>query len=293
MSIFNLPHDIFPGSTLKAGEVIIHDYSAEKGSFKGKSILHTNAVSLVISGKKTMHFAERTLHIDNSSFHFLSAGNCLASMNLSPHEVFRSILIFFDNAVLTSFYLKYATLIDKVKAKQKRKQESYISFQKDTFIYNYIESLKLLLDNDAEISREIKSLKLEELMLYLLNKDPLTFLSFHQAKSAGLEDLQIKKVIETNITNNINVEELAFLCNMSLSTFKRRFTKVYGTSPNKWIFQRRMEIARDLLLHYHEKPSEIYHKVGYENHSSFTQSFKQTFGMTPKDFQMQQLNVHQ
>ena len=95
--------------------------------------------------------------------------------------------------------------------------------------------------------------------------------------------------METNITNNISIEDLAFLCNTSLSTFKRRFLKLYGTSPSKWILQRRMEIAKDLLLHHHEKPSEVYHKVGYENHSSFTQSFKQTFGLTPKDFQLQRI----
>jgi len=52
-----------------------------------------------------------------------------------------------------------------------------------------------------------------------------------------------------------------------------------------------MEIARDLLRHYDQKPSEVYYKVGYENHSSFTQSFRQAFGITPKEFQAQQMNV--
>jgi AraC-like DNA-binding protein len=40
-----------------------------------------------------------------------------------------------------------------------------------------------------------------------------------------------------------------------------------------------------LLLRGHEKPSDVYYKVGYENHSSFTQSFKQVYGVTPKEFQ--------
>jgi YesN/AraC family two-component response regulator len=53
-----------------------------------------------------------------------------------------------------------------------------------------------------------------------------------------------------------------------------------------------MEIAKNLLQHHNEKPSEIYYKVGYENHSSFTQTFKQTFGLTPKEFQLKELNLH-
>jgi len=79
------------------------------------------------------------------------------------------------------------------------------------------------------------------------------------------------------------------MCNMSLSTFKRRFARLYGTSPNKWLLQKRMEQAAS-LLHQQEKPSQIYHKVGYENHSSFTQSFKQVYGVTPREFQ-QKVNV--
>lgn len=97
--------------------------------------------------------------------------------------------------------------------------------------------------------------------------------------------------METNIVSNVSVEELAFLCNISLSGFKRHFLRIYGTSPSKWILQRRMEIARELLQHYHGKPSEVYHKVGYANHSSFTKSFKQMFGVTPKEFQAEKLDV--
>jgi AraC-like DNA-binding protein len=91
----------------------------------------------------------------------------------------------------------------------------------------------------------------------------------------------------------LSVEELAFLCNTSLSTFKRRFQKIYGTSPNKWILQKRMELAKHLLEHHHEKPGDIYYKIGYENHSSFSQSFKQVYGVTPRDFQSAYLNVQQ
>jgi len=102
-----------------------------------------------------------------------------------------------------------------------------------------------------------------------------------------LDDFEIRKAVESNITSNISMEELAFLCNVSLSTFKRRFARIYGTSPSKWILLRRMEIAKEMLRNNREKPGNIFHKVGYENHSSFTKSFKQTFGLTPQDFQNQ------
>ncbi|MDP4262832.1 MAG: AraC family transcriptional regulator [Bacteroidota bacterium] len=291
MNIFNLPDDIVPAKKGKRESIIIYPYAARVGSFKGKSILHTNAISLVISGEKTMHFASKTVHIKNDEIHFLSAGNCLASLSFSGKEIFRSILVFFDNKTLSDFYVKYATRIAKIKSRHKITSEPFVSFRKDPFILNFITSLELMFQRSQKLSMEMRVLKFEELMLYLFEKYPGVILSFQASERKDLNDLEIRKVVESNITNSLSVEELAFLCNTSLSTFKRRFVKIYGTSPNKWILQKRMELARHLLQHYHEKPGEVCHKVGYENHSSFSQSFKHTYGVTPRDFQLGHLNV--
>ncbi len=291
MPVHNLPQDIFSNKKEAEDSLIFHNYSASVGSFKGKSILHKNAISLVISGEKTMHFANTTVNIKDNEFHFLSAGNCLASVTLSKKDVFRSILVFFDNKVLTEFYLKHSRTIDRLKKIRKIESEGYVSFPKDKFIYNYIDSLILLFQSDSKISMEMKMLKFEELMLYLLEKHPYKVLSFQSSQGKDFDDLEIRKAVEANVTNPISLEELAFLCNISLSTFKRRFQKIYGSAPSKWMLQRKMEIARDLLQHYNEKPSEVYRKIGYENHSSFAQSFKQMYGVSPKEFQLQRMTV--
>ena len=287
MKIHNLPNDLFSPSKSADEDIIVHYYKGVVGTYKGRSILHRNAISLVIEGEKTMRFAEKTVHVNDNEFHFLSSGNCLASMDLSPKKSFSSVMIFFTNKVLVDFFVKYEKRIRDAK-KTKAATEPYISIAKDDFIRNYINSL-ILLGNEA--SGDMKRLKFEELMLHVLSVHPKKFLSFQIKEHHQLEDLQIRQAIENNVASGITVEELAFLCNMSLSTFKRKFQKLYNTSPNKYILQRRMEIAKDLLLYNREKPSEVYHQVGYENHSSFSESFKNVFGLTPKDFQAQHLNL--
>jgi AraC-like DNA-binding protein len=193
--------------------------------------------------------------------------------------------------VLTDFYLKHSKTIDLLKKKIKSKSEGYVSFQKDKFVYNFIDSLLLLFEANVRLSAEMKLLKFEELMLYLLEKYPHKVLSFQSTQFKDFDDLEIRKAVEANVANPISLEELAFLCNTSLSTFKRRFQKIYGTSPSKWMLQRKMEMAKNLLQYHNEKPSEVYHKIGYENHSSFAQSFKQIYGVTPREFQSQQVTV--
>jgi AraC family transcriptional regulator, exoenzyme S synthesis regulatory protein ExsA len=284
-AIFNLPNDIFPANQNKGERIIFHSYTAPAGTFSGKSLLSQNAISLVISGEKTMHFAEKRVQINDREFHFLSSGNCLVTMKLNESVPFRSFLIFFDNSVLTDFYLKHQKKITGITGNQTITPELYLAFKKDGFILNFIDSLNLLFQSKASISLEMKLLKFEELMLYLLETYPRKLISFQPSTRSELNDFEIKKAVESNITSPVSVEELAFLCNLSVSTFKRRFTKIFQTSPNKWILQKRMELAKELLQHHREKPGEIFYKLGYQNHSSFTKTFKQTYGITPQDFQ--------
>jgi len=91
--------------------------------------------------------------------------------------------------------------------------------------------------------------------------------------------------IESNQLNKLSLKELAFLCNMSVSTFKREFEKHYTESPVKWFQNKRLEYARHLLNNTKKSPSEIYFEVGYENLSSFIQAYKLKYGTTPKHHQ--------
>jgi len=291
MDIINLPQDILPGDGIISESIIFHDYcSSPPGPFKGKGVLHKNAISLVISGEKTMHFAEKTVYARDTELHFLSAGNCVVSMNLATETPFRSILLFFDTGVLTNFFIKHANRVDKIKDTKKISPVTYLSFTKDPFIRNFIDSLHLLLQSKEQLSIEMRLLKLEELWLYLLEKHSTRLLSFQPASNKHGDDLVVRKVVETNVTNNVSIAEMAFLCHMSLSTFKRWFIRLYGKPPNEWLLQERMKLAKELLQYHHEKPSQVYDKVGYESHSSFSQAFRKIFGKTPSEFQLEYLN---
>jgi AraC family transcriptional regulator, exoenzyme S synthesis regulatory protein ExsA len=290
--IIHLPGDTHDDARINEEQIIMEDYTAQPGSIgREKAILGKNAISLVIQGKKTIRFAEMAVNTNEGEFFFLSAGNCLVSMDFCMETPFRSLLIFFDDAVLADFYRKFDALIGRIKGVNPHPQKSFISFSIDPFVDSYMRSLGLLIGS-GRLSREMKQLKFEELMLHLLELHPASILGF-RPQQKDPDESKIRKAVGSNILNNITVEELAFLCNMSLSTFKRKFSKIFGASPSKWILLRKMEMAKDLLLRDNEKPGAIYYKIGYETHSSFTQSFKQVYGITPRDFRQKNLNVPQ
>lgn len=281
MNVYELPNNIFADKKILDSEIIFYHYSANKDSFKGKSILKRNAFSMVVNGTKTMYFAEKTVQIHSNEIHLLTAGNCIATVNIADNNPFESILIFFDNNVLLNFHKNHSHIISKLRNNINNKQE-YIDFQKDDFIKNFIQSLFLILKNKNQPSDEMKNLKVQELFLYLLENDTDKFLSFKNHQNISDSEFKIKKVIAANTNNNLTIGELAFLCDMSASTFKRHFKKIYNSSPIDWNHKQRMKLASKMLLN--EKPSEVWHKLGFDTHTGFTKSFKKHFGILPKDF---------
>ncbi len=284
MKIFNLPDDIFSNKAELADSIIIHPYSTKTSAFREKSVLQRNAISLVISGQKTIRFAEMAVHTNDKEIHFLSTGNNIATFDISKQKEFKSILIFFEDKELADFSLSNSALIDNAQKKYNPTPGRYISFEKDDFIRNYIQSMELIVSSNRQALMAMKRLKLRELLLYLLENKPKEFLSFLYRGKTVLNEMTIRKVVECNITENLTLDEMAFLCNVSTSTFKRQFGKIYNASPAEWFLEQKMKMAAQLLTLHKERPGEIWFKLGFETHTGFTKSFKKHFGVSPKDY---------
>lgn len=266
----------------------IIDYVSDKPAQRSRIFLPQNLVTFLEQGEKVVHYADSKTVITDNQFALLAAGNCLMTEKQPVSHNYRSMMLFFDHSVLTDFYIKYAPVIDLAASKYGKSQKPYMVFEKDDFVMNYIASLKFIRPEVSNFSSQKMELKFEELMLYLLEKYPQEMLSFHIRDHNTYSDLEIRKAVEQNITTNLTLEELAFLCHTSISTFKRRFLKIYNTPPGLYFLHRKMEIAKAMLLQNYN-PGEVFHKVGYENHSSFSQSFKKVYGLSPKQFQQENL----
>jgi AraC-like DNA-binding protein len=288
MNTFYLPDDILAGSTAGADEVVIRCYTSGQDSVKNRIVLNQNMINLLVSGTKTVVYPDATAVVNAGELVVLSTGNVLTSELLTGGRQFSSILFYFSNELFNRFLIKYDHLLQGITPI--RGKQPFLIFKQDNFIKQFIASMQALLTTESELPASVRSLKLEELLLYLLHFDPERFRAI-QIITKDKEQLQIKKVVESHVGQLITVDELAFLCHMSTSTFKRRFSDIYHTTPQKWLLIRKLEMAAELLRSADESPSGVYLKVGYQNHSSFSQAFRNHFGHTPSDYQQQQLNV--
>jgi AraC-like DNA-binding protein len=268
-----------------------YSYVSNEKAQRNKILLQENFINFLEKGEKVVHYANKATTITNTQFAILSSNNCLMTEKLSVDNEYRSTLFFFNDHALSHFFIKYDRVIKGISTYAEKVEEPFLVFEKDEFINHYILSLKIIQQKSSFISTQMLQLKFEELMLHLLEKYPKAILSFQTTKLEEYSDIEIKKAVEKNLTNNLTLDELAFLCHTSVSTFKRKFLRLYNVAPSKYFLQKKMEIAASLLLQ-NKNPSEVFYEVGYENHSSFSQSFKRIYGISPKQFQQQNVNAY-
>jgi len=77
------------------------------------------------------------------------------------------------------------------------------------------------------------------------------------------------------------VSAAADLANLSTRTFSRRFERATGLSPRRFVADKRMERARDLLARTRLTIEEVATRVGYADRSTFSKSFQQRTGISP------------
>jgi AraC-like DNA-binding protein len=265
-------------------------YNSDLTTTNSKITLDQNLFSFLLEGSKSVQYAGKKVTINSGQFFLLSAGNCLMSEKTSaPNGQYKSILFFFDSELLTDFFTRHAMPMRH--SKNESNQEPFLVFEKDAFLSNFVNSLELILSSTQSLSWELQSVKLEELLLYLSGRYPEVLTKLHDHSCLSERDHLIRQVVTANMYNMVTVEELAFLCYMTLSTFKRHFANLYGTSPRKWFQEKRMQKAAEMLKNSKLDLSEIHLELGYENLSGFIQSFKQIYGTTPKQYRLSILDA--
>ena len=91
------------------------------------------------------------------------------------------------------------------------------------------------------------------------------------------------KVMQSNYSAKLDVEQLASTARMSASAFHRAFKEVTSDSPMQYLKKVRLTKARDLMVQKSMKAYIAADQVGYESSSQFSREFKRYFGQSPAE----------
>ena len=93
--------------------------------------------------------------------------------------------------------------------------------------------------------------------------------------------IDIEDFMNKNYMYDLSLTELARFTGRSLAAFKRDFRQFSTLSPGRWITQKRLEVAHDLLSSSQLSATDVAYKVGFKNISHFSTAFKNRYGVAP------------
>jgi two-component system, response regulator YesN len=146
-----------------------------------------------------------------------------------------------------------------------------------------IKDIKNSLHNPFKITRDVPriSKKIEDIFVTICNliiEKNAAYPTIHE---------EIIHYVDSSITNSsLSLAMIADRFNVSISYISRIFTENMGKNYHLYINEKRIAMARDLIL---EKPdiTSVARSIGYDSDVTFRRAFKQYTGLSPSDFRSQ------
>lgn len=276
LAIENIPDSLVEGSGAMP-DLYVYDLKMAQNVFNSKVQLSLHMFSFLRRCRKQVHFPSASVAVNESQSLLIKSGNCIWSELLDNDDAYYCKLLFFSDQKLSAFLAKAG--IPKSPANT---SGPCFTIENDAYIHAYLDSLSMIVNGSSGLPEKLLAVKFEELMVYLIGKYGRDF-ELYLHSLVDREASGFRSILESNVNSNLSLEDIAFLCHMSLSTFKRYFIREYRTSPGKWFRERRLQKAHEILAEGKLTSSDIYIQFGYNNLSNFSAAFKNRFGKYPTE----------
>jgi len=221
--------------------------------------------------------------------------NCINSgkqiYNSSSKSNCEIVIVTFYPEILKKIYNRELPLLLR-KPKNIISNKSSEKINNDFLIQKYIEGLLFYFENPSLINEDILILKVREIILLLSQTQNAESIQVILSQLFSPTTYTFKQIIEANLFSQLTIEELAQQNNLSVSSFKREFAKLYNDTPANYIKARKLEKAAELLQVSDQRITEIAFDCGFNDLANFTKSFTSKYSVSPTNYRQKQNNKH-
>ncbi|HMA64303.1 MAG TPA: AraC family transcriptional regulator [Chitinispirillaceae bacterium] len=290
MSAYTLPHyfkKYHPENMVDISSVasVLHNQSVDQECV---SVCITRSMfAMILNGKKIIHTTKGDIKIGAGEMFFAQRGTYLLSERMSIDNDYSSMIFFFDDRYIHQFARRYASLLN-AQQPYDRTMHGIYKIEKFPLMHHWAESVLPVYETEYQNRNELLRVKIEELMLLLINSAQRDqFIAFLQSV-LNSETLNLELYMTENFTLPLTLDEFAKQTGRSLTRFKQDFKTIFTLPPKQWINAQRLERAHTLLVNTNCSVSEICYECGFENLSHFIQLFSKHYGITPKKLQQRE-----
>ncbi|MCR9249054.1 MAG: AraC family transcriptional regulator [bacterium] len=282
--MITVPHAFLSNSEVKKilvdGLNCVIYKSAQFDNPDNQRYLVTHAFTYVINGALRIFDEQRVLVVQKGEMIFLPKGLYMISDIIPENEEFEAVVFFLEQGLINDF----VKLSLSIESSQNTPKPLILS--SDDRINVFVESLITMYASGS--NNEITKPKLTELLHLLISSEsgPQLIKLLHAANQN--EKQNIKSFMEQYFDRPLKIEDYANLTGRSVASFHRDFKRVFEEGPKKWLISKRLAKAKEQLEQSSDANiSQVASQSGYESASHFIKSFQAKYGVSPKQYMIQ------
>ena len=223
----------------------------------------------------TIQFLERRYAIENELINAVSKGLThkaeMIFSNIKPENALESRLT--DNLRNTKNYMIILNTLLRKAAEQGKVHPYHID----------------LVSSDLALKIEAMqaSSECEDLLKYMVKKY-CRLVNKHSQKSYSLLIQKVTTQIESDLSSDLSLNNLASIFGVNPSYLSSLFKKETGVTLTEYVNKKRVERAKELLLSTNLQIQNISQRCGILDVNYFTKTFKKHTGLTPKKYRENQ-----
>lgn len=247
-------------------------------------LCYSQGVIIIVQGQKRVHFNQQVFDYNPDNYLTLTLPLPAECETIVENgKPLLALVIDLDLSLLNE-------LVRVLDDHGKIKQSDSSSENKGLFVSKSTEALSCVISRLADCLNSpiecdiIGKGLIREIFFHMLigsQAAPLIALVSHNTHLSRME--RVLKHLHNNYQEQVDVEQLASIANMSTSTFHRNFKQITASSPIQYIKKLRLGRARELLQDKGLKVKQAAAQVGYESPTQFSREFSRYYGVSPSE----------
>ncbi len=249
------------------------------------------SIKCAFRGKEFYHERHRTVAVDDSSFLIFNEGKVYSSYIKSESKV-ESFTINFN----PTFVHEVIAALRQKNPEEMTTGNEQIHFIEKLYLHNpqitpllfALQSMSLSMHSNKERIAELFTEVLERMILSQ-NEIAREIESMRPLRPSTRVELyqrlhSAKDLMDSCFEQDLTLEVISQAAHLAPVYFLREFRKNFHLTPHQYLTQRRIEEAKYLLIARKYPVTEICHRVGFSDLSSFSKLFKARTGFPPERY---------
>jgi len=246
-------------------------------------------VTSMLRGKKVMHL------FDKEGFDYMPGESVIIPSNVEMKIDFpeatidnptQCLALAIDNKKITN------TLNFLNEKYPKEGNNNFWQLDDSNFFFENNEEMTAIINKIIQICQStsifkdtLADLSLQELLVKIVQSQTMKGVASGNANHKNPYLLQLIQLIRQNITNKLDLKNIANLSGMSTSSIYRIFKNELGISPMEFIILEKLKLAKQYLTDKNIYIKNVSYEAGFEDSNYFIRVFKHYEGITPKQYQ--------